>query len=84
MKIDELELSHWQVSPKYSLGSGVMDTSDARKHVCLSIKFAIGCLKEVGQMMEIKDQDPKYITVLIRNKQFLYEKIKELHETLYT
>lgn len=84
MKIDDLGLSHWQVAPKYSLGDGVMDMDDARKHTNLSVQFAIDCIKEVGQRMEISDQDPKYITVLIRNKQFMFEKIKELHKYLHT
>lgn len=46
MNIQELELKHWQVSPKYGLGNGVMETYDAKKHVYLSIQFAIEMLED--------------------------------------
>lgn len=52
MRIDELELLHWQVSPKYSLGGGVVDVDDARKHTNISVKFVIDMLCELRLSMD--------------------------------
>jgi hypothetical protein len=74
VEISELNTLHFNIPDEAFCSSAL--------HSKISIQFAIDCMKEVGQRMEIKDQDVKYITVLIRNKQFLYEKIKELNEYL--
>lgn len=43
---EELELKHWQLNPKYILGSGWMELNEANAHTNLSIQFAIDVLEK--------------------------------------
>jgi hypothetical protein len=48
------------------------------QNVNTSIEFAINVLKEVGNKFETEYPNAKEVGFIIRNKDFIYEKIQEL------